>query len=181
MYAWYWINPQLAPAREQVLADLANPRVVGIKLHCYWHRFTAAAARPYFQMAHDLHKPLYLILGFGWLKEVPALLTDFPQAKVIFGYAGFPYFDPVWRAILPFKNAVIDLTSFHIDEKGIADALQILGPERCLFGTDCPYNFKGENDHFDYAQTLARIDICRLEGPAANAVLVENAVRLMWN
>lgn len=180
MYAWYWINPKLPPAAADRTRNLENPRVMGIKLHAYWHPMDFALIRPVFEAAQEVKKPVYFILGFGWLKDALKLLKEYPNVKIIFGYAGFPYFDHVWRMILPFPNACIDLTSFHIDERGIADALAVLGSERCLFGTDCPYNFKDENDQFDYAQTISRIASCRLGTREYESVVAENARKLLW-
>lgn len=179
LHAWYWLNPTRLPDKRQIQDDLQHPRVVGIKFHAYWHRFTAHDVRPLVKMAEADGLPIYFILGFGWLTPVIALLREFPSVKVILGYGGFPYFDGCWERILSIENALIDFTSLHIDQKGIADAIQTLGATRCLYGSDCPYNFKDEDRRFSYRRNLERITQLGLNAEDLSQILGENASRVL--
>ncbi len=155
--AWLWLNPHAMPPAKEVKRLIAHPRVAGIKLHAYWHRFPYEDAREIFSLAEESGLAVYLIMNFGWMGSVSRLLTDFPEVRVVFGYCGMPYFDALWREIKPFKNAFVDFTSNHIDGDGIAAAIAALGPERCLYGSDCPYNFPDKDGVFDYSLNAQRV------------------------
>lgn len=180
MHAWLWLNPGAALFSEQLLRESAHPRVAGFKLHAYWHPFTVAEAEGIFAIAEEARRPVYLILGFGWLQGAVRLLERFPSVSVIFGYGGFPYFGRLCRRIRPFRNAWVDLTSNHLDEETIAEAVRILGPDRVLYGSDCPYNFPGSDGRFDYGRTIRRIRSLGLDPQEEAKVLRINADRLLF-
>lgn len=180
MSAWYWVNPLRPPSRQEAEIALRRPRVVGLKLHAYWHRFSPEQGRDALRWSADAGKPVYLILNFGWLRHARRLLAEFPSTPFIFGYGGMPYFDALWEEVRGVENAYVDLTSFHLDERAIGDLVRALGPERCLYGTDCPYNFPGPDGRFDYGRTLARVRGLGLTPAAQTQVLEGNARRLLF-
>ena len=179
-YAWYWLNPSSLPNQKQILQESQHPQVVGFKLHAYWHPFTVEEARRVFTAAEKMGLPVYLILGFGWLAGSIRLLEQFPTVPVIFGYGGFPYFDRLWERIQAFRNARVDLTSFHIDQRGIVAAVRSLGPERCLYGSDCPYNFPDKEGRFDYSKTFDRIQRLHLDPREKEQILGGNTQQLLF-
>lgn len=176
--AWYWINPARMPEASTVREALQHPRVAGVKLHAYWHRVAPTQARAAFRLAAKAHVPVYLILGFGWLAELPALLTEYASVPVILGYGGFPYFEDAWTSIARRPQVSIDFASNHLDAAIIGDALRRLGPSRCLYGSDCPYNFKGADGLFEYAPTIDRV-ARQLDADGREAVFHGNAGRLL--
>ncbi len=180
MCAWVWLNPGTVLFSEQIIRESSHPRVVGFKLHAYWHSFTAEQAEKVFFIAEETRRPIYLILGFGWLEGAVRFLEKFPSVHVIFGYGGFPYFSRLCRRILPFRNAWVDLTSNHLDERTIAEVVGILGPERCLYGSDCPYNFPDSAGRFDYSKTIGRIRGLHLDPQAEERILWRNAENLLF-
>jgi len=180
LYAWCWVNPRFMPPGEQIKSEISHPQVVGLKLHAYWHGFGVPEARPIFALAAEIGLPVYLLLGFGWVPSAIDLLGEFPSVNVIFGYGGFPYFDKLWKLIKPSKNAHVDFASLHIDQSGISTAIRALGPERCLYGSDCPYNFKDEKAHFDYSKSIERITRLALGSEALDLILRRNAERLLF-
>lgn len=179
MSAWCWLNPKQLPKEESLISLLQHPKTVGIKIHGYWHRFGKEEAKTVFALALRYQCPLYFILGFGWIRPLQELLEEFPSVQVIIGYGGFPYFDLLWKEIRFYPNVMIDLTSFHIDCKGIRDAILALGANRCLYGSDCPYNFKDQENRFDYGNTLERIRQQKIERKSQEAILGGNAAVLL--
>ncbi|PCI38405.1 MAG: hypothetical protein COB53_04830 [Elusimicrobia bacterium] len=177
--AWLWLNPHAMPAPDELKILVAHPRVAGIKLHAYWHRFPYEDARDIFSLAKDSGLSVYLILNFGWLESVATLLKEFPGVRVVFGYCGMPYFDALWREIKPFENAFVDFTSNHIDNNGIAAAVAALGPERCLYGSDCPYNFPDAAGVFDYSSNIQRVKASLPQEADERLVFELNAERLL--
>ncbi|MBI4394930.1 MAG: amidohydrolase family protein [Candidatus Omnitrophica bacterium] len=181
LFAWYWINPIRMPSRDEMQAALTHSRVVGIKIHAYWHCLDPDQTKPVFEIAREWNLPIYLILNFGWDRKIETLLQTFPEVQVILGYAGFPYFDRIWKIVRSQNHVWVDLTSFHVDENIILAAIRQMGPERCLYGSDCPYNFRGSRGQFDYAKTLDRIQKLRLGSDKIDGILRGNAQHLLFD
>ena len=78
--------------------------------------------------------------------------------KVIFGYGGFPLFYRVWPLINNNTNCYIDIASNHIDKNIIFKIFKYINPNKVLFSSDCPYNFKDENNNFSYYKFINRHD-----------------------
>ena len=64
-------------------------------------------------------------------------------------------------------------------KREISLTVRAMGPERCLYGTDCPYNFPGEDGSFDYGKTMERVRELGLASAELEAVMGANAERLL--
>jgi predicted TIM-barrel fold metal-dependent hydrolase len=154
---WYWVNPGDdidILALEQIFS---NQQIFGLKIHAYWHSVDLSRVGKYVQFCKRMGCPLYIILGYGKAGDVSALLKSCDGVNVILGYGAFPSFSHAWKQIRFHSNFYIDLTSFHLDRSLIMKAFRILGSEKCIFGTDCPYNFYDNNGNFSYEKTFERI------------------------
>jgi len=171
---WYWINPAEKVPLTTLGEVLRNRQIVGIKFHAYWHCFDLKALNPYLAFCAEQDIPVYLIMGFGRSGNCEYVLRQHPRTKVIFGYGGFPYFSSVWKQIKETPNKYIDLTSFHLDRQLIGSALRIVGPDRCLYGSDSPYNFCDEQGGFDYPKTFQRNTFDFLDRGAYEAIYWKN-------
>lgn len=171
---WYWINPADAIQVATLEAALRNRQIVGIKFHAYWHGFDLKALDPYLSFCTERDIPVYLIMGFGRSGNYGHILRHHPRTKVIFGYGGFPYFSSAWNQIKDSPNKYIDLTSLHLDRHLIGSALRAMGPGRCLYGSDSPYNFCDERGDFDYLKTFQRNAFDFLDQDAYEAIYWKN-------
>ena len=69
--------------------------------------------------------------------EVAELAAHFPEGQFIMAHMG-AQFEHGLRAVAPFPNIAVDYAG-SINEKGAYETgLELLGPERVLFGTDMP-------------------------------------------
>ncbi len=171
---WLWINPKNSPSLDAVRVQLSNPQVFGIKFHAYWHGFDLKTLQPYMDLSLKLGKPVYIILGFGISGNYQYLLDTYPKNQIIFGYGGFPFFKKVWTAIQNRPEKYIDFTSFHLDPGMVQGALKILGTEKCLYGSDCPYNFSDPLGQFNYLLTYDRIISEKYTPEQLNSVFYSN-------
>ena len=90
-------------------------------------------------------------VGFGEEGNYAALLKEVPNLKLILAHAGFPLYSETWKAVTGKKNVFVDLSqTSYVNEKIIKDAVCALSPDQCLFGTDGPYGFHGDDGKFDY-------------------------------
>lgn len=171
---WWWINPDSGSLTEARDA-LDDNRVAGLKFHAYWHGFDLRLLTPYLKECSDAGKPAYVILGFGPSGRYQWLLEEHPDTTIILGYGGFPHFKPVWRSVAASSRALIDVTSNHLDQTLIAEAIRTVGLERVVYGSDAPYNFPGADGHFSYDKTFRRLDLDWLSDDQLDAIYRRNA------
>ncbi|MDF1590366.1 MAG: amidohydrolase family protein [Desulfobacterales bacterium] len=104
-------------------------------------------------------KPLLIHAGFDAHGDYETLLEEVPELKLILAHAGYPLYANAWKKIRENKQVTVDLsqTSF-LNEKTTRLAIETLGTERCLFGTDGPYGVHGGDGLFDYGFIKRRIE-----------------------
>jgi predicted TIM-barrel fold metal-dependent hydrolase len=175
---WYWLNPSDHTDFNALEELFANEQIFGLKIHAYWHNVDLGSIGEYVQFCKKMNCPLYVILGYGRAGDVSSLIKLCDGVNVILGYGAFPMFSQAWKKICSLDNFYIDLTSFHLDRSLIRKAFRILGPEKCIFGTDCPYNFYDEVGSFSYDKTFERIYFDFLKPADYDRVLRANVKRI---
>jgi predicted TIM-barrel fold metal-dependent hydrolase len=159
---WIFLNPRDNPG---VLDELERWRqirgFVGIKLHPHWHDYSTDLLFPLLRRAEELKLPVLIHLGFGKRGDFRAICRQFPRLILISAHAGFPFYKDLWKWAGECPNLHVDLSSPYIDEALARSAVAVMGPERCLYGTDAPYGFHGDDGSYDYAGSAAGWNGCR--------------------
>jgi hypothetical protein len=151
-FGWIFVNPC---GRKDPVAEFEKWRkakgCVGVKAHCFWNHHTPLTLMPVAEKAAEAGLPLIVHLGYGPEGDYKALLNAFPKLKLIFAHAAFPEFADTWQDIKSRKNVFVDLSqTSYINPGIIRSAVNYLGADRCIFGTDGPYGFHGKDGKFDY-------------------------------
>lgn len=156
---WYWINPNTNLFEEDLenITKFKN-KIYGIKFHQYWHKFNLKDTYKYLDIIHQNNFKTYLILDYINTAEIQDFINIYKKNKVIFGYGGFPLFYRVWPLINNNTNCYIDIASNHIDKNIIFKIFKYIESNKILFSSDCPYNFKDENNNFSYYKFINRHD-----------------------
>ncbi|MBC7174455.1 MAG: amidohydrolase family protein, partial [Polyangiaceae bacterium] len=81
-----------------------------------------------------------------------ALAERYPRLPIIAAHAGFPFYRDLWKHGPSLRNLYVDLSSPYIDEALARRAVEALGPERCLYGTDSPFGFHAADGTYDYGE-----------------------------
>jgi predicted TIM-barrel fold metal-dependent hydrolase len=79
------------------------------------------------------------------LEELLALAYEFPCAKFVLAHMGVfycydPKFEDALSSVKHFNNIFFD-TAMVADVKVISKAMEIIGPDRILFGSDAPFSY----------------------------------------
>ena len=150
---WIFLNPRNNPG---VLDELerwrAVPGMIGIKLHPHWHDYRTEILGPVLRRAEELGLPALIHLGFRKRGDFRSICREHPRLKVISAHAGFPFYQDLWAYRGAHPNLHVDLSSPYIDERLARAAVQAMGPERCLYGTDAPYGFHEQDGSYDYGE-----------------------------
>jgi predicted TIM-barrel fold metal-dependent hydrolase len=165
-YGWIFINPADTDAVSVIEKYLDAPGWIGVKCHPFWHQYPVSILDDAAALCSDKGLPLLIHLGGKKENGDFRYLPDrHPDLKIIYAHAGVPHYHKLWDDAKNRKNVFIDLSSPYLDEPLRRAAVDAMGPEKCLYGTDGPFGYPGEDELYDHGAILAEMD--RLPVPAA--------------
>lgn len=149
---WIFVNPAV---NKEPLSEIekwsSSPGMVGVKAHPFWHRYAIELLDPVASWCREHGYPLLIHLGSrGGSGDYRRLPEKYPGLKILYAHAGIPYFRALWAYIKDKKDLYIDLSSPYLDQKLIKTAVDFLGADKCLYGTDGPYGAQGDGEDYDY-------------------------------
>ncbi len=159
-FGWIFVNPKGKndPVKEYERWE-NMPGAIGIKAHSFWHRYRPVDLAPVASGLAKAGRPLLIHVGFGEEGDFSSLLKVVPGLKIILAHAGFPAYRETWKKIKDNKNVYVDLSqTSYVGDRITRDAVVYLGVERCVFGTDGPFGFYGQDGKFDYGFIKKRIE-----------------------
>lgn len=173
---WVFINPHGDHDPLQEVARWLNvPGFIGVKAHPFWHQYGPEALKEVAHVAAKLNKPMLVHVGFDQNEELSALLNEVPGLKLILAHAAFPGYADTWAIIKDKPNVVVDLSAeAYVDEKITKQAIDYLGVDRCLFGTDGPYGTRAADGLYDYGLMKRRIEKMYPDPGVQRKILGEN-------
>lgn len=157
---WVFVNPTGGQDQVQELHKRKDrPGFVGVKAHPFWHRYQPIELLPVAEKLSQIGKPLLIHAGFDEHGGYSVLLQKVHDLKLILAHAGFPLYADTWNKIKNNRNVYVDLSqTSYLNERTTWQAVEYLGGEKCLFGTDGPYGVHGDDDLFDYSFIKRRIE-----------------------
>ena len=157
-----------------------SPGFVGVKAHPFWHRYEPVELLPIADQLVKMGKPLLIHAGFDEHGDYDVLLQKVSGLKLILAHAGFPLYFDTWKKIKNNKNVYVDLSqTSYLNDRTTRQAIEYLGVERCLFGTDGPYGVHGDDDLFDYSFIKRRIERLFPDKEIQKKLLGENFLELI--
>jgi predicted TIM-barrel fold metal-dependent hydrolase len=178
---WVFVNPQGGTDQIQELNKWKNkPGFIGVKAHPFWHRYQPVELLPVAVQLAKMEKPLLIHAGFDAHGDYDVLLQKVPDLKLILAHAGFPLYSDTWNKIKNNKNVYVDLSqTSYLNDRTTWQAIEYLGVERCLFGSDGPYGVHGDDDLFDYSFIKRRIERLFPDKEIQKKLLGENFLELI--
>jgi uncharacterized protein len=173
---WVVVNPR---GRKDQVSEFAKWRketgCVGVKAHCFWNHHAPAELKPVAEKTAAAGLPLIVHLGYGPEGDYAALLKEVPELKLILAHTGFPGYSDTWRDIKKRKNVFVDLSqTSYVSPRTLRAAVEYLGVDRCLFGTDGPYGFHGPDGKLDYGLIKRRIEAAFPDAGTRRRLLGDN-------
>ena len=178
---WVFVNPQGGTDQIQELNKWKDkPGFIGVKAHPFWHRYQPVELLPVAVQLAKMEKPLLIHAGFDAHGDYDVLLQKVPDLKLILAHAGFPLYFDTWNKIKNNKNVYVDLSqTSYLNDSTTWQAIEYLGVERCLFGSDGPYGVHGDDDLFDYSFIKRRIERLFPDKEIQKKLLGENFLELI--
>lgn len=178
---WVFVNPKGETNQIQEFNRWKdNLGFIGVKAHPFWHRYPPVELLPVAEQLAKMGKPLLIHAGFGSHGDYDALVQKVPSLKLVLAHAGFPLYFDTWKKIKNNKNVYVDLSqTSYLNDRTTRQAVEYLGVERCLFGTDGPYGVHGNDHLFDYSFIKRRIEKLFPDREIQKKLLGENFLKLI--
>jgi len=177
---WAVLDPRMKESYRQVEELLRHPRCSGIKIHPQRHLYEI---RQYgddvFAFAGDARTVVLTHSGDpGNFPEDFIPFTDrYPQARLILAHLGNSSDGVTSRQVSAIQrsqagNVYVDTSSGRSIYSGLIEwAVETIGPDRILFGTDTPL--------YSVACHKVRIETAEISSAAKRKILFNNAARLL--
>jgi predicted TIM-barrel fold metal-dependent hydrolase len=113
-------------------------------LHPWLHDYRLTDALPLIKRCESGGLPVLVHLGLGPAEDVEAVLDACPRVKLILAHGGIPHFERLWR--LPRVRFDIALPAL-VSRSTVRRLLDVVGPDRVLFGSDAPVGIRSNGGH----------------------------------
>ena len=147
MYGLVWANPKIPGYVDETERLLEDPRFRGIKLHPTLDGFhpNDPSIHPLMELLAERDLPVLIHCGhpvYSLPWSIEELIVEFPLVRVILGHMGHGNVIYINGAIdVAERNANVYLeTSGMPMHTKIKEAVDRVGPDRVLFGSDIPFH-----------------------------------------
>jgi predicted TIM-barrel fold metal-dependent hydrolase len=173
-YGWVFVNPSAADPIEETDRWTRLPGWIGVKSHPFWHRYAVAALDDVAAYCSEKNWPLLIHLGGDDERGDYRYLPErHPRLRVLYAHAGVPFYREVWDYAKSSDNVFLDLSSpAYVDQSMRLEIINTVGADKCLYGTDGPY------DCPDHGRILEEIRQLPLSDAEKERILGGNFVEL---
>ncbi len=178
---WIFVNRR---GQNDPVAEYENWKdkegYIGVKAHPFWHQYPPEALLPVAEKVAKAGWPLLIHPGFNDHGNFLPLVKELPELKLVLAHTGFPGYADTWRLIRDFTNVWVDLSAdAYVNIRTARGAVEALGVDRCLFGTDGPYGAVSDDDLFDNGTIKRRIEGLFSDETIRKKLLGDNFTRLI--
>lgn len=169
------------PVNDEIREAVVRLGFKGIKIHAGEYTIADYVVDPVIELAEKLGVPC-LIDCVGRISDVKRIAEKFPEAKIIIAHFG-KYLSTDEKLIDQFISLASTHRNVYLDTSGvilthkIVEAVQRVGSDRIIFGTDGPHK---EPDTVSFAKReLEKIKNLRLNLADEEKILGKNILRLL--
>jgi len=165
------INPRYGIKAMKEFERCIGEGMIGLKLHGPLHMYPIdePAVYPLIENAIKFKVP---ILIHAEIDEINHLAEVFPEATIIMAHmgAGGDYLNGLWIA-KKHENIIVDTCSSTIDAGMVERAVEIIGADRIVYGSDIPW--------LDPYTQMAKVTTAKIKDEDKRLILGENMARLL--
>ena len=178
-FALVWANPRQPGFLEEAADFLGHPKFLGVKLHPLLDGYhpNDPVLHPLYELLAERGLPVLIHCGhpiFTLPWSIEEAIVNFPEAKIVLGHMG--------HGNIIYINGAIDVAARHpnvyLETSGmpmhtkIKEAVERVGPDRVLYGSDAPF-------HHPVVE-IAKVRVSGLEPDLVERVLGANGRRLFF-
>ncbi len=142
-----WINPRKADAADEFKMSVEEWGIRGLKLHGWWHQFSNAdhTLLDPLMVVCDKYKLPVIMHGMGdncftTPLQLEEMARSYPEVPFVMGHGG-----NIWLAdeaiLVAGRNKNVYMDTAAMEGYSIAKAVEVLGADKMLMGSDWPWNF----------------------------------------
>lgn len=174
LYGYVTVNPNdLEQSTAEMRKYLQNPKFVGLKMHPSYARaaIDGESSRALAQVAACRSVPFLIhTMGPGEPSKIRRLAQEFPEMPIIMAHGGGPAWQEAVGVVKDTTNTYIEFCSSTCQYGKVRQAIDQIGTDRILFGTDLGL--------FDPAYNLGTYESADLTAGEQAAIMQDNARRL---
>jgi predicted TIM-barrel fold metal-dependent hydrolase len=150
-------NPQVMAQLEQGIKEYG---LRGVKVHSWFHDYDPGQLLlDVARRCEQLGLPLLIHLGSRpETGNVQGLLDACPDLKLILAHLGIPWFARSWAQAKRYPNVYLDISGPYLSPGLVAKAVQVVGPDKLIYGTDAPYGLRTKEGGLDYTHSKAWVE-----------------------
>lgn len=157
-YGWILVNPKVADPIAEIEKWIGKPSWIGVKTHPYLHRYPVAMVNDVAAYCSESGLPMLVHLGGERERGDYRYLPErYPNLKIVYAHAGVPFLGELWDYARKKDNIFVDLSSQYLDDPLRLKTVEVLGAEKCLYGTDGPYGYPDTEGSYDHGKILNEI------------------------
>ncbi|MBA4368362.1 MAG: hypothetical protein C0403_12090 [Desulfobacterium sp.] len=140
-----FLNPKNNPnVMEQLEHGIQKDNMRGVKVHPWFHNYDPGALlQDVAARCQELNLPILMHLGSRTeTGNIQELISRFPRQKFILAHLGIPWFRKTWPMAKELPNIYLDLSGPYLSKSIVAKAVQFIGPNKLIYGTDAPYGLR---------------------------------------
>lgn len=181
VYGLVWVNPRAAGAVDEArrLLDEPGSRFRGVKLHPLLDGYHPddPSVHPIIELLIERGLPALIHCGhpiFTLPWSIEELIRRYPAARIVLGHMGhgnIVYINAAIDVAARNQNVYLETSGMPMHSK-IREAVERVGPDRVLYGSDAPFHHP--------AVELTKVRVSGLPSDLADRVLGENGRRLFF-
>lgn len=181
VYGLVWVNPKAGGAVDEArrLLDEPGSRFRGVKLHPLLDGYHPddPSVHPIIELLIERGLPALIHCGhpiFTLPWSIEELIRRYPAARIVLGHMGhgnIVYINAAIDVAARNQNVYLETSGMPMHTK-IREAVERVGPDRVLYGSDAPFHHP--------AVELTKVRVSGLPSDLADRVLGENGRRLFF-
>jgi len=171
-------NPQVMAQMEQGLQEYG---LRGVKVHSWFHDYDPSKLLlDVARRCEQLGLPMLIHLGSRpETGNVQGLLDACPRLKLILAHLGIPWFQRSWAQARRYPHVYLDISGPYLAAGLVAKAVQAVGPDKLIYGTDAPYGLRRPEGGLSYAPSRAWVERLPLSPQDKEKIFSGNLLRLL--
>ncbi|MCD8510561.1 MAG: amidohydrolase family protein [Bacillus sp. (in: Bacteria)] len=174
---WVAVNPLLPNFMDEIESYINNPGFIGVKAHPFMHGYSIKELERVAAYCEEKGKPMIIHLtseknSYRFLPET------YPKLKVIYAHAGLPFWRSLWNYSKNKENVYVDTSSDYLTPSLVAETVNALGYEKCLYGCDGPYDMTTYNE-YDYSVKKRWVEELAISDEEKECILGKNFLKLI--
>jgi predicted TIM-barrel fold metal-dependent hydrolase len=177
-----FLNPKKnSRVMEELEQGIEEYGMKGVKVHSWFHDYDPGKLlKGVARKCQELGLPILIHMGSRPdTSNIGELLDDFPKLKLILAHLGIPYFKESWERARKHPNVYLDISGPYLSGGLVRKAVNAVGPDKIIYGTDAPYGLRNKAGNWTYIQSRAWVENLPISQADKDKIFSGNILKLL--